>query len=119
VLVDEIFLARMQVGNLGGVGSLTLLQLRLQAFIFSDLILKSLPELFKFRCMRLLLRLLSGIDTVALFYHVKRLGVICNSGQLIKQPITVGCKLPEEPIIGVAGVLQAILHGKLLSLKLC
>ena len=117
--VKGSFLARLQTGNLGGVGSLTLLQLRLQAFIFSDLILKSPLELFKLRCMHLLLRLLSGIGTVALFDRVKRLGVVRNSGHLIKQAITVGCKLPEEPIISVKGVLQAARCGKLFGLKLC
>jgi hypothetical protein len=111
--------ARLQVSDLGGVGSLKLLQLRLQAFILSCLILKSLIELFNFRCLRLLLRLLSGFCTVALFDRVKRLGVVRNSGQLIKLAITVGCKLPEEPIISVASVLQAVLGGKLFSLKLC
>ena len=111
--------ARLQVSDLGGVGSLKLLQLRLQAFILSCLILKSLIELFNFRCLRLLLRLPSGIGTVALFDRVKRLGVVRNSGQLIKQAITVGCKLPEEPIISVASVRQAVLCGKLFGLKLC
>ena len=109
-------MSRIQFGDLGGVGSLALLQLHPQALVFSCLILKSPLELFKFRCMRLLL--LSGIDTVGLFDRVQRLGVVRNSGQLIKRAITVGCKLPEEPIIGVADVLQAVLCGKLLSLKL-
>ena len=111
--------ARLQVSDLGGVGSLKLLQLRLQAFILSCLILKSLIELFNFRCLRLLLRLLSGFCTVALFDRVKLLRVICNSGQLIKQAITAGCKLPEEPLVGFAGILQAVVCSKLLSLKLC
>ena len=100
------------------MGSLALLQLHPQAFVFSCLILKSLLELFKFRCLRLLLRLLSGIDTVFQFDRIKRLGVVRNSGQMIKRAITVGCKLCEEPIISVAGVLQAVLCGKLVSLKL-
>jgi len=101
------------------VGSVALLQLRFQAFDFSCLIFYLPFELLNFRGMRLLLRLLSGIGLVALFDRVKRLGVVRNSGQLIKQAITVGCKLPEELIIGVASVLQAVLRVKLLSLKLC
>ena len=111
--------ARLQVRDLGGVGSLKLLQLRLQALILSCLILKSLIELFNFRSLRLLLRLPSGIGTVALFDRVKRLGVVRNSSQMIKLAITVECKLPEEPIISVAGVRQAVLCGKLFGLKLC
>ena len=109
--------ARLQVRDLGGVGSLKLLQLRLQALILSCLILKSLIELFNLRCLRLLLRLPSGIGQVALYDREKRLGVVRNSGHLIKQAITVGCKLPEEPIISVKGVLQAARCGKLLSLN--
>ena len=111
--------ARLQLSDLGGVGSLKLLQLRLQAFILSCLILKSLIELFNFRCLRLLLRLPSGIGQVALYDREKRLGVVRNSGHLIKQAITVGCKLPEEPIIAAESVLQTVLRDKLVSLKLC
>ena len=94
-----------------------LLQLRLQALILSCLILKSLIELFKIRC--ICLPLPSGINTVFLVDRVKRLGVLRNSGQMIKLAITVECELPEEPIISVAGVRQAVLCGKLFGLKLC
>ena len=66
----------------------------------------------------MLLRLLSWIGTVALFDRVKRLRVLCNSGQLIKHVLADGFNLPEKPVIGVECVLQAACLDKVVSINL-